>query len=91
MNTASVTAYMDYLRYEKRMSPNTIVAYQTDLEQFQQYVEQSFQLQDLNDADAVVVRTWILTLMEEGVTTRSINRKISCLKSFYNYQQKMGK
>ena len=73
------------------MSPHTIIAYQTDLEQFERYAEQSFQLQDLTEADAVVVRTWTLTLMEEGVTTRSINRKISCLKSFYNYQQKMGK
>lgn len=91
MNTASVTAYLDYLRYEKRMSPNTIVAYQTDLEQFEAYAEQNFHLQDLIDADADVVRTWTLTLMEEGVTTRSINRKISCLKSFYNYQHKMGK
>ena len=72
------------------MSPNTLIAYQTDLEQFAQYAEQRFQLGDIVKVDADVVRTWILTLMEEGVTTRSINRKISCLKSFYNYQQKMG-
>lgn len=90
VNTEAVTTYLDYLRYEKRMSPNTLIAYQTDLEQFGQYVDQSFQMKDLVKADAEVVRTWILTLMEEGVTTRSINRKISCLKSFYNYQQKMG-
>lgn len=81
---------MDYLRYEKRMSPHTIIAYQDDLEQFAQYVEQAFQLQDIVKADADMVRTWVLTLMEEGLTTRSVNRKISCLKSFYKYQQKMG-
>ncbi len=91
MNTETVTAYLDYLRYERRMSPHTVKAYQLDLEQFGMYAENSFQLNDLVEADADVVRTWILTMMEEGITTRSINRKISCLKSFYNYQQKMGK
>ena len=90
MNTGTITAYLDYLRYEKRMSPHTLTAYQIDLEQFDKYVKNSFQSQDIVKADADMVRTWILTLMEEGISTRSINRKISCLKSFYNYQQKMG-
>lgn len=72
------------------MSPHTLTAYQIDLEQFDKYVKNSFQSQDIVKADADMVRTWILTLMEEGISTRSINRKISCLKSFYNYQQKMG-
>lgn len=90
MNTGTITAYLDYLRYEKRMSQHTLTAYQIDLEQFDEYVKNSFQSQDIVKADADMVRTWILTLMEEGISTRSINRKISCLKSFYNYQQKMG-
>ena len=90
VNAEAVTAYLDYLRYEKRMSSNTIIAYQTDLEQFMRYAEQSFQLDDIVKADADMIRTWVMTLMEEGVTTRSVNRKISCLKSFYNYQHKMG-
>ncbi len=72
------------------MSPHTLTAYQIDLEQFDKYVKNCFQSQDIVKADADMVRTWILTLMEEGISTRSINRKISCLKSFYNYQQKMG-
>lgn len=90
MNTGNITAYLDYLRYEKRMSQHTLTAYQIDLEQFDEYVKNSFQSQDIVKADADMVRTWILTLMEEGISTRSINRKVSCLKSFYNYQQKMG-
>lgn len=90
VNTDAVNAYLDYLRYEKRMSPHTIISYQTDLKQFEEYAEQGFQLHDIIRADADVIRTWVLTMMEEGITTRSINRKISCLKSFYNYQQKMG-
>ena len=90
VKTEAVSAYLDYLRYEKRMSPHTVISYQTDLDQFEEYAAQGFQLDDIVKADADVVRTWILTMMEEGISTRSINRKISCLKSFYNYQQKMG-
>lgn len=91
MPANAVAQFMDYLRYEKRMSPKTLIAYQNDLEQFETYLQTAFQESDLLKSDAVMVRTWIVTMMEEGITTRSINRKISCLKSFFNYQLKMGK
>lgn len=90
MNAIPITQHLDYLRFERRMSPNTVIAYQGDLEQFAQYAEQVFQISDLLAVDADVIRTWILTMMEEGITTRSINRKISCLKSFFNYHLKVG-
>ncbi|MCQ2265172.1 MAG: tyrosine-type recombinase/integrase [Bacteroidales bacterium] len=90
MNAIPITQHLDYLRFERRMSPNTVIAYQGDLEQFAQYAEQAFQISDLLAVDADVIRTWILTMMEEGITTRSINRKISCLKSFFNYHLKVG-
>lgn len=90
MNVTPINQHLDYLRFERRMSPNTVIAYQGDLEQFAQYAEQAFQLSDLLQADADVIRTWILTMMEDGITTRSINRKISCLKSFFNYHLKVG-
>lgn len=91
MPSSSVDLFLDYLRYEKRMSPNTIIAYQNDLAQFESYLQTAFQETDVLKSDAVMVRTWIVTMMEEGITTRSINRKISCLKSFFNYQLKMKK
>lgn len=90
MITEHITQHLDYLRYEKRMSPNTVTAYQTDLEQFALYAETAFQIQDILFVDADVIRTWMLTLMEEGISTRTINRKISCLKSFFNYHRKLG-
>lgn len=90
MNAIPITQHLDYLRFERRMSPNTVIAYQGDLEQFAQYAEKTFQISDLLAVDADVIRTWILTMMEDGITTRSINRKISCLKSFFNYHLKVG-
>lgn len=90
METNSIQQYLDYIRYEKRMSANTVQSYEIDLKQFASYVEDAFQLHDVVNADSDIVRTWILTLMEDDISTRSINRKISCLKSFYNYHVKVG-
>lgn len=72
------------------MSLHTVVAYESDLNQFAEYAETCFQTEDIVRADADTVRTWIITLMEQGVSTRTINRKISCLKSFYNCHLKLG-
>jgi len=77
--------FIKYLQFEKRFSGHTIVAYKTDLGQFIHYMEES-----VGDFDFITVlprdvRSWIISLMERGVSTRSINRKIATLKSFYKY------
>jgi integrase/recombinase XerC len=60
------------------------------LEQFWNYLQQAFLLSDWKEVDAVTIRTWLITLIEEQITPRSINRKMSVLKSFYKYHIKMG-
>jgi integrase/recombinase XerC len=85
----SLSGFIDYLKYEKRGSLNTVISYTTDLEQFFAYLEQKFQITDIKDIDSKIIRTWIITLVEEGLSARSINRKISSLKSFFKYHNRI--
>ncbi len=85
----SLSGFIDYLKYEKRGSLNTVISYKTDLEQFFAYLEQKFQIIDIKDIDSKIIRTWIITLVEEGLSARSINRKISSLKSFFKYHNRI--
>lgn len=84
------TKFIEYLKFEKRSSSHTIKSYQTDLKQFQSYCESEFELDSIIEADHQVVRSWIVYLIEKGITTRSVNRKISSLKSFYKFAKRMN-
>jgi integrase/recombinase XerC len=85
-----INTFLSYLQFEKRASEHTVISYCNDLEQFWNYLQLAFPDLEWRDVDATVVRTWLITLMEEKVSPRSINRKISALKSFYKYHIKMG-
>jgi integrase/recombinase XerC len=85
-----INTFLSYLQFEKRSSEHTVTSYRNDLERFWNYLQQAFPNSDWKDVDATMIRTWIVTLMEEKLTPRSINRKISTLKSFYKYHIKMG-
>ena len=85
-----ITQFTNYLQYEKRLSSHTVISYTTDLEQFFKYAKKAFEVEKIKQFDAVIVRTWVITLMETGVSSRSINRKISALKSFFNYHLRVG-
>jgi integrase/recombinase XerC len=78
------------LQFEKRASEHTVTAYRNDLEQFWSYIQQAFPDSDWKDVDTTIIRTWFITLMEAKIIPRSINRKMSALKSFYKYHIKMG-
>lgn len=87
----TLDSYIDYLRYEKRCSKNTVTAYQRDIEQFFLYMKDALQITELQEISGSDIRTWILTLLEDQEhTARTVNRKISALKAFYRYQVKTG-
>src|SRR5215204_1425161 len=88
----AVTDFINYLKYERRYSPHTIRSYSDDLRQFYEFVDRQFQLLDaaLPQITSVCIRSWLASLKEEKRSSRSINRKISALKSFFKYHIKTG-
>ncbi|AHF14400.1 integrase [Niabella soli DSM 19437] len=83
-------AFVGYLQFEKRYSKHTIIAYNTDLEEFSAFVTKVFDAPPLAEITYQIVRSWLAGLMDHEITPRTINRKISTLKSFFKYQIKMG-
>lgn len=81
--------FFNFLKTEKRYSSHTVLAYQTDLLQFQDFVETAFDT-TLTDVTFNVVRSFIVELVELGLTEKSINRKISALKTYFKFLQKEG-
>lgn len=86
----SVTAFLEYLQFEKRYSNHTLISYQNDLEQFFAFLDSQFDSPLIADISPLFVRTWLAEMREEGILPKTINRKISTLKSFYKYLLKVG-
>ena len=77
--------FLRYIRTEKRYSNLTVSAYERDLTQFETYLINIYKLDDITKATTVMVRSYIVTLKEKGEENRSINRKMSALRSFYKF------
>lgn len=85
-----VQPFVGYLKFEKRYSHHTITAYQADLYEFIDFVKIQYGDTDLASINHVVVRSWLAQLKEQGLIAKSLNRKISTLKSFFKYLLKNG-
>lgn len=85
-----IAPFLDYLQFEKRYSQHTVIAYQTDLEQFFAYLAAQFDAPPLGQVSSMFIRSWLASIKENELTAKSINRKISTLKSFFKYQLKTG-
>lgn len=83
-------SFIDYLKFEKRYSPHTVTAYSADLDQFFSYLELTFGETALKSISTTFIRSWLASLKEQKITSKSINRKISSLKSFFKYQLRTG-
>jgi integrase/recombinase XerC len=85
----SIQPFLDFLKYEKRFSPHTLISYQTDLHSFIDFLEIQYGSVALKDITHVYVRSWLAFLKEKKQSGKTLNRKISTLKSFYKYALKM--
>ncbi|MES2734095.1 MAG: tyrosine-type recombinase/integrase [Bacteroidota bacterium] len=80
-----VNLFLQYLQYERRCSPHTLSAYQRDLEQFTHYLSTAYELSATEEASFSMIRSWIVSLVEQKMEATSINRKIATLRSFYKF------
>ncbi len=83
-----IKIFLDYLKFEKRYSQHTIISYQNDLEQFFSFLISQFDAPSIEKITASFVRSWLAELKGDEITAKSINRKISSLKSFFKHQLK---
>lgn len=85
-----IQSFLNYLKFEKRYSSHTLVSYETDLSDFFVYIDVQFGETSLNKINHSFIRSWLAGLKDKGLTSKSINRKISSLKSFFKYHLKNG-
>ncbi len=79
-----IEQYIDFIKLERRYSSHTAKAYSNDLQQFQKFIYELYNIKVI-DAQYVMIRAWIVHLSSNGISKRSINRKVTALRSFYRY------
>jgi integrase/recombinase XerC len=77
--------FTDYIRFEKRYAQNTCVAYQNDLSEFQEFIENNFEIYSPNEIEQDFIRTWIHSFITKKTSSATIHRKISSVRSYYKY------
>lgn len=82
--------FIAYIRFEKRYSPHTVIAYSGDLDQFFSYLLCQYNEHDICKVDSSMIRSWMVYLMEHKISARSINRKLTTLKSFCRFLIREG-
>ncbi len=78
-------SFFNYLKFEKRSSSHTVVAYTIDLDQFVQFCMEVVGEFNVKKVDSKIIRNWIVQLMENDLSARSVNRKITTIKSFFKF------
>ncbi|MEO1517372.1 MAG: tyrosine-type recombinase/integrase [Bacteroidota bacterium] len=84
------TSFFQYLEFEKRFSPHTILAYKSDLSQFLDFLNSTYELTDVREVRHAHVRSWIVDLIQQSIKPRSIKRKLSALKTYFKFLLKRG-
>lgn len=83
-----INSFLEYLEYERNYSMHTVIAYKKDINSFYEFCLNEFELENLAEVNYSQIRSWIVLLVDAGISNNSINRKISSLKSFFKFLQK---
>lgn len=82
--------FLDYITFEKRYSNHTVIAYENDLKQFAVFSDITI-LKEFETISASSIRSWIVAQIDDGLTNKSVNRKIATLRTFFKWLRKEGK
>lgn len=80
-----IQKFLSFLTHEKRYSQHTLTAYEEDLNQFHTFLSQTFEIVAVEEVRHLHLRSWVVELIEGGISPRSVNRKIACLKSYFKF------
>ena len=80
-----VELFLEYLKNERRYSVHTLSAYRSDINQFSGYLKDSFEIDDPGAVRQVMVRSWVVHLMDQGLEARTVQRKITSIKSYFKF------
>lgn len=86
----SQTKFLDYLLLEKKYSIHTVNAYKADISSFSKFIELEYDQQSLREVHYSQIRSWIVSLVNSGLSNRSVNRKISSLKAYFRFLLNVG-
>jgi integrase/recombinase XerC len=81
----NLNSFQNYLQLEKKYSPHTIIAYINDLTFFQEFIKANFELENLEEVNYSLIRSWIVSMVDNEISNSSVNRKIQSLKAFYKF------
>lgn len=85
-----IESFLHYITFEKRFSSHTVKSYRNDLVQFNTFLSENFPELQIEQAKNISVRAWVIHLMELELNTKSVNRKLASLRSFYKFLKKKG-
>lgn len=80
-----IREFLNFITHHKRYSKHTITAYQNDLEQFNIYLQAQFEVDSIADVNYQYIRSWVVSLMDAKISPRTINRKITTLRTYFKY------
>jgi integrase/recombinase XerC len=83
-------AFLTHLQKERRLSQHTLIAYSSDLEQFLGYCTDTYSLTSVSEVRHLHIRAWVVHQMDAGQNPRSVNRRLSCLKTYFKFARKQG-
>lgn len=88
---SSLDSFVSYLSLEKNYSLHTVNAYQNDIEEFASFCIEEYEIENIDNAEYTLIRSWIVVLVNTAVSNRTINRKVASLKAFYRFLQRIEK